>query len=193
MQQEVKSAQPRIVLWRNALTLTGSSIAVIALLWLLTFALLAAFTPANPNRDVLGHLVAPGILIAGVAIVLLGILLKSWRLRRRFSGGIPVSWFPKINLNDPGQRRAAKVSIAATLMLIPVMGVSGYHGYHYTASTEFCAQACHSVMEPQATTYEDSVHARVSCTECHIGPGAKWFVKSKVSGTLEVLAMMSES
>ncbi len=35
-------------------------------------------------------------------------------------------------------------------------------------------------------------HARVACVDCHIGPGASWFVQSKLSGLRQVLAVMSD-
>jgi nitrate/TMAO reductase-like tetraheme cytochrome c subunit len=38
-------------------------------------------------------------------------------------------------------------------------------------------------------TYEHGPHARVACVECHIGPGATWFVKSKLSGTYQLYAV----
>lgn len=58
----------------------------------------------------------------------------------------------------------------------------------YTESVSFCGEVCHSVMEPEFTAYQDSPHARVSCVHCHIGPGATWFVKSKLSGVYQVYA-----
>ncbi|HMX95767.1 MAG TPA: cytochrome C, partial [Elusimicrobiota bacterium] len=45
---------------------------------------------------------------------------------------------------------------------------------------------CHSVMEPEDTAHNRSAHARVECVACHIGPGADWFVKSKVTGAYQV-------
>jgi hypothetical protein len=101
--------------------------------------------------------------------------------------------FPKVDLNDPRQRRVAKKLFAGLILFLPILGVSSYHGYHYTDSTEFCAKACHAVMDPQATAFESSSHARVACAECHIGSGASWFVKSKLSGTRQVLAVLSNS
>ena len=56
-------------------------------------------------------------------------------------------------------------------------------------STQFCGQTCHSVMDPEYTAYQRSPHARVACVECHIGPGAPWFVRSKLSGSYQVLAV----
>jgi formate-dependent nitrite reductase cytochrome c552 subunit len=43
-------------------------------------------------------------------------------------------------------------------------------------------------MLPEYTAYQHSAHARVTCVQCHIGPGAGWFVKSKLSGTYQVYA-----
>ena len=57
-----------------------------------------------------------------------------------------------------------------------------YEAYESTESVSFCGRLCHSVMAPEYTTYEHSPHARVRCVDCHVGPGADWYVKSKVSG-----------
>ena len=63
----------------------------------------------------------------------------------------------------------------------------------YMDSPAFCGQLCHSVMEPEFTAYERSPHARVPCVQCHIGPGASWFVKSKISGLRQVYAIMAKT
>jgi len=52
----------------------------------------------------------------------------------------------------------------------------------FTDSTAFCGRLCHQVMYPEYTTYQASPHSRVRCTECHVGPGANYLVKSKLSG-----------
>ena len=67
------------------------------------------------------------------------------------------------------------------------MGV--YEAYHYSESVEFCGEVCHDVMEPQYTAYQDSPHARVPCTACHVGEGAEWYAKSKLSGAYQVYAV----
>jgi hypothetical protein len=45
-------------------------------------------------------------------------------------------------------------------------------------------------MEPEYVAYLDGPHSRVRCVDCHIGPGASWFVKSKLDGTRQVLAVL---
>jgi hypothetical protein len=44
-------------------------------------------------------------------------------------------------------------------------------------------------MHPEHTAYENSPHSRVHCVECHIGSGATWFVKSKISGARQLFAV----
>jgi hypothetical protein len=47
-------------------------------------------------------------------------------------------------------------------------------------------------MKPEYTAYQNSPHARVTCVECHIGAGATWFVKSKLSGSYQVYATLGD-
>jgi hypothetical protein len=41
-------------------------------------------------------------------------------------------------------------------------------------------------MSPEYTTYLQSPHARVACVQCHVGAGAGWYVRSKLSGSYQV-------
>jgi len=56
-------------------------------------------------------------------------------------------------------------------------------------SVQFCGLTCHTVMAPEYTAYQNSPHQRVGCVLCHIGPGAPWFVRSKLSGVRQVFAV----
>jgi len=44
-------------------------------------------------------------------------------------------------------------------------------------------------MQPEFVAYSHGPHARVACAECHVGPGATWFVRSKLSGTYQLYAV----
>jgi len=69
------------------------------------------------------------------------------------------------------------------------MSISSYGAYHYSESVKFCGTTCHTVMQPEYVTYQNSPHARVACTACHVGPGADWYVKSKLSGVYQIYAV----
>ncbi len=68
---------------------------------------------------------------------------------------------------------------ALGIMLL-VMG--GYQLIEFMDSTAFCGRLCHDVMYPEYTVYQASPHSRVTCSECHVGSGADYLVKSKLSG-----------
>jgi hypothetical protein len=50
-----------------------------------------------------------------------------------------------------------------------VLGVIAIQVWEYTNSVAFCANACHDVHPEEIPAYQDSYHARVKCTECHMG------------------------
>jgi nitrate/TMAO reductase-like tetraheme cytochrome c subunit len=43
-------------------------------------------------------------------------------------------------------------------------------------------------MKPEHTAYQSSAHARVPCTDCHVGGGAGWYAKAKLTGARQVYA-----
>jgi nitrate/TMAO reductase-like tetraheme cytochrome c subunit len=133
----------------------------------------------------LTYLVAPSFLALGVFLVVLGVVLRRRKARR---AGEVVPTF-QIDLARPRDRKILGVFLAGTTLFLLATAVLSYHTYHYTESVQFCGQACHTVMKPELVTYSHGPHARVACVECHIGPGATWFVKSKLSGTYQVYAV----
>ncbi len=86
-------------------------------------------------------------------------------------------------------RRNVFLIVLLTSVNFAVFSMFLYRAYHYMESTQFCGQFCHTVMEPEHTAFQNSAHSRVSCVECHIGSGADWFVKSKISGARQLLAV----
>ncbi len=71
---------------------------------------------------------------------------------------------------------------------IILLVVGGYQLMEFMDSTAFCGRLCHQVMYPEYTTYQASPHSRVFCSECHVGSGADYMVRSKVSGVPMIFA-----
>jgi nitrate/TMAO reductase-like tetraheme cytochrome c subunit len=141
----------------------------------------------NPYIGILAYLVAPIFFILGLLLTFLGALIR-WRTRRRaVRAAAPLAI--KIDLSRPRDRKIFGGFAAASVAFLFLSAFGSYQTYHFTESVQFCGQACHTVMSPELTTYENSPHARVACTECHIGPGATWYVKSKISGIYQVYAV----
>ena len=80
-----------------------------------------------------------------------------------------------------------------TLLNILIGSQLTYRAVTYMDSVTFCGQTCHTVMQPEYAAYQNSPHSRVECIACHIGPGASWFVKSKLSGLGQVFAVTFDS
>jgi hypothetical protein len=142
----------------------------------------------NPYIGILTYFVAPFFLIIGLVLTAFGAAIERRRLVKQRPG--EVGLFPIIDLNRPAHRKAlgSMTGFAAVFLLLTAIG--SYRSYHFTESKQFCGQTCHTVMKPEFTAYQNSPHARVTCTECHIGPGATWFVKSKLSGSYQVYATL---
>jgi len=181
-------------LWNNFITMVGLFLTATGIILLLTFGLFALVTEdANPYGAIGGYIIVPCVLLLGIVLTPVGILFKSWRLHRKDPTQRLAFRFPHVNLADPAQRRAAKVVVFGTIILLPVVAFSGYQGYTYTESRAFCTEVCHSVMLPQNVSHEHSAHAQVACARCHMGEEESWFVKSKLSGVPQVLAVMRDS
>ncbi|MBI2869333.1 MAG: NapC/NirT family cytochrome c [Chloroflexi bacterium] len=71
---------------------------------------------------------------------------------------------------------------------IILLVIGGYQLVEFSDSTSFCGRLCHNVMYPEYATYQASPHSRVRCAECHVGSGADYLVRSKLSGIPQILA-----
>jgi nitrate/TMAO reductase-like tetraheme cytochrome c subunit len=173
------------LLLRNPISLAGVALALVSLGNIFLFSLvgLIAVRP-SPYIGILAYMVAPAFLIAGLLLIGIGV----WRERRKKAG--EVALYPRIDLNDPAQRSAVLSFGVFLVVFIMLSGAGSYKAYEFTDSVQFCGQTCHSVMKPEFTAYQLSPHARVGCVECHVGSGATWYVKSKLSGTRQLFAVM---
>jgi hypothetical protein len=140
----------------------------------------------SPYSGILIFLILPGFFVLGLLLIPLGIY-REFRTHRRL--GILPSEYPLVSLSREEFRRTALFVAVMTAINVPLFAVASYRGVVYMDSVKFCGATCHTVMLPEYTAYERSPHAHVACVECHIGPGAPWFVRSKLSGSYQVLAV----
>lgn len=178
--------------YANWITTAGSVLAIVAVVLLvgalgLNIYNVALKRPGNPYVDMITFMALPGLLIGGIALVLIGTLVQR---RRRARGQVGT---PAIELGGPELlRKASIVGVVGIVGLVALASFS-YEAYHFTDSPKFCMKVCHTVMEPEAVAYQRSPHANVACVKCHIGPGADWFVKAKLSGLRQVVAVTRNS
>lgn len=174
----------------NWITLLGALLAAGSLCCILLVLLidLVVAEPA-PYLGLLAFVVLPVALLFGLGLVPVGML----RSRRRVARGEDPGLLHRIRFDasEPRHRNALVVFALGSLVLTFLSAVGAYQAYRQTESVEFCGLLCHSVMHPEYTTYSTSPHARVACVECHIGAGADWFARSKLSGAYQVYAVLA--
>ena len=180
--------RPAVYLGHNLITLAGAVLTTSAAVTLLVFwgGELVGRRPSHPYTGILFFLVLPGVFAAGLVLMPLGVW---WHRRRLAARGALPSVYPSVDLRSPTVQNAVVLFAVATVANVVILGTASYRGVEYMDSTRFCGLVCHSVMAPEYAAYVDSPHSRVECVECHIGPGADWFVRSKLSGTRQVFAV----
>lgn len=176
----------RLPFLRHPISFAGGLVSALsAALFLVFFIAESMGWHTNPYMGMVFVIILPLCFIAGLVLIPLGV----WRQHRRVAAGKAELQWPTLNLNSPRHRRVTAIVLVLTLMNVVIVSLAAYSGLHYMDSTEFCGTVCHEVMEPQHLAFEAGAHARVGCVQCHIGPGASWFVQSKLSGTRQIFAV----
>jgi NapC/NirT cytochrome c family, N-terminal region len=159
-----------------------------AILWFFLLPVILRGFTDNPYAGILTFMGLPAIFFGGLILIPLGIILRSRRERHK---GIYPSYFPPLDFRNPGLRRLLFFVGVTTIANVIIGGQLVYSGVNYTDSVTFCGKTCHTIMQPEYVAYEHSPHARVACVECHIGAGASWFVRYKLSGAYQVYATIA--
>jgi hypothetical protein len=162
----------------GAVLTTGSGLLVV-----LFFFLSMVGVEESPYVGIIAYLILPVVFVVGLVLMPLPFLLDRLRGRRGEAQPLPV-----LDLNSPGTRRRALLFGVLTAANVLILAGASFKGVDVMDKSAFCG-SCHKVMDPEFTAYSHSPHSRVACVQCHIGPGASWFVKSKLSGAWQVVSV----
>lgn len=172
---------------RNIISLVGVLAAIASFVLIVSLIVVQILGyEGGPYLGILTYLVFPALFLFGLLLVPVGLWWQRRREKKAAGGVLPL---PVIDLNSPKTRGQIAVAVLGALIATIVLAGATYKGVHVMESTEFCGQACHTVMQPEATAHARSPHSKVACAECHIGAGADWFVKSKISGSWQLIAV----
>jgi hypothetical protein len=95
---------------------------------------------------------------------------------------------------NPGKHRKKVIflmSAGAVGIILLILGM--YQLVAFSDTTAFCGRLCHTVMYPEYTAYQASPHSRVLCVDCHVGSGADYLVRSKISGIPLIFSTLTNS
>jgi len=171
----------------NPISLTGAALAIAMFCAIvIVFIVDASQAEPNPYIGIIGFAILPIPLILGLLLIPIGM----WIVYRRIRQDKPAMTIPTFDMSNRQHRLAFFTFTTGSVILFFLSAAGFYKLYEYTESVPFCGTVCHSVMEPEHTTYLVGPHARVKCVECHIGEGAEWYVRSKLSGAYQVYSVL---
>lgn len=175
-------------LLRNYISFVGMAIIVASLTSTTLLFLIEITSPVeNAYMGILTYIIFPSVMIFGIFVAILGMIIE--RRRRRRDKPHTIMAYPKLDLNDPRSRRTFMAFLIVTFVFISASAFGSYRAFEYTESVTFCGQTCHTVMKPEFTAYQAGAHARVRCVDCHVGSGAGWYVRSKLSGAYQLYSV----
>lgn len=172
----------------NPLTLLGAGLTALSFGLILFLTVLELLSPeSKPYMGIITFIILPVFLLIGISLIIFGII----RERNRILKGLKRSKkLLVIDFNDPKQRRMIFTFTLGAILLLFFSAFGSFKAYEYTETDEFCGLLCHEVMAPEYTAYLSSPHSRVGCVTCHIGSGAAWFVRAKISGSYQVYSVL---
>lgn len=172
----------------NWTSIIGATIALISLFMIIfLFVITSIFNQGGSYIGVVIYIALPGLLVIGLLLIPIG-MISRYRKTKKAEARKELRW-PAFDFNEPRQRNAFMIfSVGSTIFLL-LSAIGSYEAFHYTESVEFCGTLCHKVMNPEYTAYQNSPHARVACVDCHVGAGADWYVRSKLSGLYQVYSV----
>jgi nitrate/TMAO reductase-like tetraheme cytochrome c subunit len=186
MSETVEQKVP--ALYHNYISFAGFAIAVASLCSIVLLFLIELSGSTNTAYlGIFAYVLLPSALTFGLLIVVVGMLIE--RRRRRKLSPEEIAAFPKIDFNNPKSRRAFFSFIGLSMIFVFMSAFGSYRAFEHTESVAFCGTTCHETMKPEYVAFQASSHARLRCVDCHVGAGAEWYARSKITGAYQLYAV----
>lgn len=146
----------------------------------------------NSYIGLITYMALPALFILGLILVPIG-----WWQYRRATGRTTEELLTQRFPDDMTRAKRLGSSLVGTFALLTVinllfLGIGGARMVHFMDSPKFCGTACHQIMEPEWTAYQNSPHAHVRCVDCHVGEGAEALLNAKLNGLWQVVSATFE-
>jgi len=142
----------------------------------------------NQYIGLITYLLLPTLFVFGLILIPVG-WFKYKGTRNKSTWELLNERFPDEDVE--ARRTGSKLFLTIALLTganVLFLGLASMQTLHFMDQPVFCGTACHSVMNPEWTTYQDSPHARVKCVECHVGEGIDALIDSKLNGAWQVIS-----
>jgi hypothetical protein len=186
--------KPALGLMPNSTSRLGAMLtAACAALIVLLSALAITGLSDSLHFRILAYLILPALLVLGLVLLGVGLWLERHRRRKAARRSGSATPWPVIDLNNSATRGALLLVLLSGGATAIILAGAGYQGIQVLESVQFCSQACHLQMQPEASAHDRSPHANVACVECHVGPGFGAWVDSKINGLQEMVEVATNT
>ena len=144
---------------------------------------------SNAYVGLISYLALPALFVLGLILMPIG----WWQFRRttgKTTDDLLRERFPE-EMVRPKRLGSSIVATIAVLTVVNILflGIGGARMLHFMDTAEFCGTACHGVMEPEWTAYQNSPHAHVECVACHVGEGTGALIDAKLNGLWQIISV----
>lgn len=134
----------------------------------------------NPYIGLASMLVG-GVLVLGAVLAPIGLFLGRRRMREKLVAiDRKAAW-----------GRLIAFLLVASLINVVIVSQTAVRAVHAMETKTFCG-SCH-VMTPESRAISQGAHAGILCVDCHVGEGTMGYIESKVQGTHQLIAVMTDS
>ena len=123
------------------------------------------------------------VLVVGLVLTPIGLFLG----RRRLEGRLAVA----MQDNRTAWRRLFVFLAVTSLFNVLIVPQTTLRAAHAMESVQFCG-SCH-VMTPESRAFDQGPHAGIRCVDCHVGEGARGYIKSKLQGSRQLYLVMTDN
>ncbi len=135
----------------------------------------------NPYIGLLVFIAIPIVFFAGLILIPIGIALAKRKVTEHLN---------EVEDRRTAWRRAGVFFGVMTVANVVIASQLSYRAVEHMDTVQFCGQTCH-VMKPEFTAHAAlPPHQAVACAECHIAPGATGWLKAKMNGTSQLMAVV---
>ncbi len=145
------------------------------------------FFESNPYMGIIVWVIFPMLGLLGLLLIPAGLFIRAHRSGVKGLAGV-ATLVKVIN-----RRHFFQLILGLSFLNLIIFGSAGYRAIHYMESPQFCGVLCHEVMGPEYNVYTGSPHSEVDCVACHVGTGLGHLVKSKLDGTRQLMAVLTNS
>ena len=179
------------IVTRHWVSLVGAIVALVALVMILMLiGLQLAGFDGGAYLGIVTYMLLPMVFAAGLVLIPIGVWLRRRQeaAARAHHEAMPRP-LPVIDLNNEHTRGVLIVSVLVGMFSTVLIAGATVIGIKEMETVAFCGTVCHTVMQPEHTAFQRSPHSKITCADCHIGAGADWFVKSKLSGSWQLISV----